>query len=56
LGTAVRSGCKYNALTKRVTEIESTDVDVGDAALEREYVELPDGKQLDESDGVIFDY
>lgn len=55
-GTEVESPCKYDPDTKRCYAIEDNTTDVGNANLEREYVTLPDGTELDENNGVTFDY
>jgi hypothetical protein len=55
-GTAVTTPCEYDADTKTVSNIKVSDVDVGEAQLVDEYVELPDGTELRASDGVTFDY
>jgi hypothetical protein len=62
-GTFVRTSCKYDPKEKRCYDIDCSDIDVGDATLEREYVELPNTIrrngwvfELGEDEGVTFDY
>lgn len=53
------SGCLYDADTKVVSDIQIADnsADADDAnARTDEYVTLPDGTQLRDTDGVQFDY
>jgi hypothetical protein len=54
-GVEVSSPCKYDADERRVFDIAGADVS-GVESLEREYVILPDGTELDEDDDVSFDY
>lgn len=54
-GVEVMSGCEYDPATKTVSDIGDTDV-TGVEVKEDEYVELPDGTQLREKDGITFDY
>ncbi len=48
-GTEVRTACNYNPETKDVTNIGQADVEGLDlAVLDREYVELPDGTDVED--------
>ena len=49
-GTQVRSPCKFNTDTRKAFDVESADADEGLTVCEREYVELPDGRQFDRRD------
>lgn len=44
--TEVRASCEYNPETHIVTDIESVEIH-GLDILEREYIELPDGTEVD---------
>lgn len=56
-GTTVRTACKFDLRTCRVFDIEESDTDVHNCGLTEEYVELPNGLVLhDTDDGVNFDY
>lgn len=59
-GFQVRSVCQYDPDKKVVTDIEDGELDdltlEGLDSLDREFVELPDGTELDADDGVTFDY
>jgi len=46
-GTEVRSSCDFFPSTLNVSNIETVDVDVDDECLVREYIELPDGTEVD---------
>lgn len=46
-GQTIKTNCQYDPETKIVTEIESVDIDGLDDLIE-EYVELPDGTQIDD--------
>jgi hypothetical protein len=50
--TIISTSCDYDPATKNVTNIET--VEAGDLdILEREYIEFPDGTQLDRSEFLI---
>ena len=54
-----RSRCSYRPESKTVTDIEAADnADEADHTNARtdEYVRLPNGTELREEDGVVFDY
>lgn len=51
-GQDVRTSCDYNPETKDVTNIESVDVNGLDVC-EREYIELPDGTEIERDDFTI---
>ena len=53
-GTKLSSPCQFDTQRKVCSKIESRDADVGSAQLEREYITLADGSELDEENGVIF--
>jgi hypothetical protein len=46
-GTTIRTRCEYNPLSRTVSNIKDSDSNPGDAGLEREFVELPDGTEID---------
>lgn len=48
-GVEVRTSCQYNPKTRIVSDIESSDVE-GLDNLEREYIELPDGTEIEVMD------
>lgn len=54
-GTEIESSCLFDSDTREVTNIEQIEDNIEDLnMLEREYIELPDGSQLDvEQDGLI---
>ena len=54
-GVEVRTECEYDPDTKIVTDIEPSDVEVA-GNLEDEFVELPNGDEFREDDGVTFEY
>lgn len=54
-GIEITTDCEYDPNTKYVTDIGTSDVD-GVEVLEDEYVTLPDGTELREKDGIVFEY
>ena len=51
-GTKICTKAEYDPQTKNVTNIESSDAD-GLDVLEREYIELPDGTEIDRTDFLV---
>lgn len=49
-GTTIRTKCLYDPETKKVWDVEQSDADIGDACLDREYIELPDGTEVARED------
>lgn len=51
-GTEVATSCNFDPQTKNITDVEMVDGD-GLDALEREFVRLPDGTEIDVEDCLI---
>jgi hypothetical protein len=45
-GTIVSSACVYDQATGQISDVEIVDADV-DSSVEREYVTLPDGTEIE---------
>lgn len=57
-GSQIRTDCKFNTVTKQVTDVETTDVEELDLnCCEEEFIELPSGeivKDFTDEDGNVY--